>query len=96
MRNKWLTTVNIKDLLSEDDSEEAVIAAATGIVERLQPLTDPALGGSLVDSIDASTLSEILDSFRDLAERNPDVDEFNWVLAGLYDWADDNRVWLGL
>ena len=90
----WLTTVNIKDLLTEDDSEEAVITAANGIVGRLRTLADP--GGSLADSLDTLTLCEILNTFKDLAENNPDVQEFNWVLDELYDWADDNRVWLGL
>lgn len=28
--------------------------------------------------------------------RTPDVPEFNEVLTSIYDWADENRVWLGV
>lgn len=91
MHARWLVTVNIKDLLGEDESPEAVIAAATGIRQRMANLSS----SPLANDLDLMALGDILSDFADIVEA-PDVSDFNGVLDGLYDWADANRVWLGL
>ena len=77
----WRKTVNIKPLL--DPSEPASVVAKR-IAEKLQ------LG--LGADQDAWAMQEIIARFND-AE---DVEEVDNILDDLYDWADANRVWLGL
>jgi len=77
----WNRTVNIKDLLSAEETPEAIKAAADGIIERLP---------------DAPTKQ--LAKARDMADADPETAllVFNDGLNRVYDWADANRVWLGL
>lgn len=89
--SRWNITINIKDLLTEDDSESAVVFAVNGINDRLRPLL-----GTSTGTYDLDTLNDILESFEEIATNSQDADEFNEILNELYDWADDNRVWLGL
>ena len=84
---EWKTTVNIKPLIGEDDSEEGA--------ERAGDLIGALLSLKLLvhdQYATDQTLRNIIDGLSNVA----DVDEFNDVLEDLYDWADENRVWLGL
>lgn len=78
---KWKQTIQIKDLLTEGTDAETIKTAADGIVSRL-PSSAP-----------TSRLIK--------AKEMADTDEetallvFNDGLDRVYDWADDNRIWLG-
>ena len=78
---RWKRTVNIKDLLTEEETPEAIKAAANGIIERLP---------------DAPTARLV--KAREMADEDPETAllVFNDGLNRVYDWADENRVWLGL
>ena len=83
----WRKTVNIKDLLTDDDSPENCVRVASVIVERLRKaFPEP-----------PDNLEWILDEFEDISadDKRPSV-LFNDTLESLYDWADAERVWLGL
>lgn len=77
----WKQTISIKDLLTEEETPEAIKRAADGIIERL-PKTAP---------------TRRLVKARDLADSDPETALllFNDGLSYVYDWADENRVWLG-
>lgn len=77
---RWDTTIEIKDLLVEDESAEAIKNAADGIVSRL-PAGAPT--GRLIKA-------------KDMADSDPETAllVFNDGLNRVYDWADANRVWL--
>ena len=83
----WRKTVNIKDLLTEDDSPENVVSVAAQVVKRLRnafPDPDDDLNCILVEIEDI-----------DIDDKRPEL-LFNDSLNSLYDWADAERVWLGL
>lgn len=88
---KWHHTVNIKDLLTTDESPDEARRIAAEIRSRLLTLP-PGLRND-------PDMSDILEGFDEIAHAGSyqahDVDEFNNVLDMLYDWADYNRVWLG-
>jgi hypothetical protein len=82
----WRYTVDIKQHLVYDGSVydyEVFCKSRDAIVAEL--------GTALDHDID-SEFGRIVDGLA-TAE---DVDGFNAVLVGLYDWANVNRVWLGL
>lgn len=83
----WKMTVNIKPFIGEDASEEGAKRAGMAIH---QLLTRRLRGLPLYR--DDQELSDILDGL----EGVENSDEFNYILADLYDWADENRIWLGL
>lgn len=89
---RWIKTLNIKDLLSEDNSPEEARRLAGEISTRLRTLPP----GMLNDR----EMQGILEAFGEISEtgavQTESVDEFNNVLTMLYDWADVNRVWLGI
>ena len=82
----WRETVNIKDLLTDDDSPENCENTAKALVKRLRaafPKPD-------------YDLENIISDFEDVSanDKRP-LALFNDILDNLYDWADANRVWLG-
>ena len=84
---KWRKTVNIKDLLGDDESPEEVVRVAAAIVGRFnKAFPDPDYG-----------LEDIISEFEDIRvdDKRPCL-LFNDTLSSLYDWADAERVWLGL
>ncbi len=82
---KWRKTVNIKPLIGKDASDSGAQEAARNIRNLLQT--------KLMDELNYDhSLMDIVDAF----EAVRTCEDFNQVLTGLYDWADDQRVWLGL
>lgn len=75
----WRKTVKIKDLLTDEETPEAIKAAADGIIQRLP-------------GAPTSKLAKARDMADDDPETALLV--FNDGLNRVYDWADANRVWL--
>ncbi len=71
--------MKIKDLLGEEETPEAIKAAADGIIQRLPgaPTSRLAKAREMADS-DPETALLV----------------FNDGLNRVYDWADSNRIWL--
>ena len=92
MNKPWKHKIDIKQYLGEGTTDEDVVKAAKGIVRELKRLPSKLDG-----------LSEAIDEFEDIAESTHDpedneylVEEFNYQLDKLYDWADYERIWMGL
>ena len=83
----WRRTVNIKDLLTDDDSPAECKRVAQAMAARLRgKFSEP--GDELLD---------IIESFEGLeATDNRPLAVLNDILDNLYDWADAERIWLGL
>jgi hypothetical protein len=89
----WKYRINIAQYITEDDSKDGVLKAANGVVAELAKLPE-----------DEETthfrleFEEIADQAKHASDDEVEyvVDEFNYQLNNLYDWADDRRVWLGL
>lgn len=84
LRTKWQHTLKLKDLLTNDDSDETAVNVARETKIRVQNFAK-SRGFEQDDA-----LEEITYWFDDVATCN----DFNGVLNELYDWADDNRVWI--
>lgn len=93
---QWRKRVALKDLLSDDDSDEATRKAAGEFVKRLKRLPEYESDFEL---------EQIVSEFEDIASADSAGDDafggrfslcdwFNAVLANLYDWADAERVWI--
>jgi hypothetical protein len=84
----WTHKINIKQFLSDDDSDEALRVAREGVANELRKLYSHF-------PEDDYQGDELRDLVHDIA-RAETVEEFNEWLDPLYDWADWNLVWLGL
>lgn len=90
---KWSKKIDIKKILKadvENTSPEYIVDCAKKIVA----LLDLALENHPKDDYD---INEITESFREVGCGliYTDLENFNYILNELYNWADDNRVWLG-
>lgn len=84
----WGSTVTIKNLLSDDTSDENAVVTAekvAGVLEGSAWYTTKA------DEDDRWDLDCIIDSFKYEVST---VDDFNEFLDALYDLADAERVWI--
>lgn len=82
---EWKTKVNIVDLHSAfQDGKITVQELAAGVAKRLKL------------NRYAEELEEIIDYFISLSEDpKADVEEYDYVLSELYDFADfDHRIWV--
>ena len=92
MMANWKHRLEINDLLTEDDSPEAVKVAATKLHAMLEEFR-------LAHYPDDDEIEEISDNFHTLAyvDEQPSCREFNFILNELYDWGDaGHRLWCGI
>jgi hypothetical protein len=77
--SKWRKTVKLRDLITGDTSPDAIKALANGIIERL-PLAPHRSAREALDLVDSDPEGAL--------------DAVNDALDFVYDWADENRVWI--
>lgn len=91
----WRCELKVKDLLDDQTGSPAVAAAARTLHERLEKFRAEAFGGRWAKD---DEIEQISDEFHTIGfvdgDAAADCDHFNAVLNGLYDWADDERVWV--
>ena len=78
---RWIHKVNIHQHLGEGEDRESIESAYAGICDELKNVPGP-------------QPSEFHRRANQAIELE-DVEIFNLGMAHLYDWADDNRIWLG-
>jgi len=96
---KWKFTINIAPLMKayngdddEDDDEGGdteefrmgMIDILTSKIEYLQ---------DFMEDYEVDKFQEIIDEFN-MLDSYPEPDEVDYVMNMLYDWADDNNVWI--
>ena len=92
----WRKKIKLKDLLEEDESDEAVREVARQFVERLKRQSE------YPDDFGFELIVQEFDDMSHCSSTGTDVyggrftlcDWFNKVLNDLYDWADYERVWI--
>ena len=77
----WIHRVNIKRFLGEGTDKASIQKAYDGITKELRQVPLP--------------LPPEWHRYAKLAVREEDVNLFNLGMSALYDWADQNRVWMG-
>jgi hypothetical protein len=79
---RWKKSISIREAIGEGDSEAGIISAAEAIHALLSDTDAPVEG---------------LMEARDMAKTDTDaaLEMFNDTLKEIYDWADENGVWLG-
>lgn len=85
---KWQWKINIKDCLVDEKGEAYDLEDCDAIPIHVRK--------SVCNELKKVKL---LDSFRERLENESDistVDEFNNWLTELYDFCDENRIWLGV
>lgn len=85
MVRPWLHSINIKQYLDPNKPLADVVA---GVLREIDRLPEDLRNSSLA-------LENVRDIFEEAIDLN-DTDVFDDGLSELYDWADDNRVWLGI
>ena len=84
----WKKTVDIKAILkqysNDDESQIDVASCARAFAEKIRA--------------ELPEYGQYAENFDDIAdnEEYAELEEFNYELHELYDWADRNLVWLGL
>ncbi len=88
--SKWQYRINIKQHLGDSTDAAAVIKAADGILAEISDDTLPAQNR-------LNGVRECIEDAKHSAEMGePDADRmFNHALDRLYDYGDDNSVWMG-
>ena len=79
---EWKHTIKIRQYLTEDSSKKAQIAAANGITKEVQKLP--------MNSLEAEL---ICNELREAAAAGK-LGWFNDSLNDLWDWLDENRIWV--
>ena len=81
---RWSHRINIRQHLTEDESKEAQIAAADGIAKEIKLLPDALWqrGGKHVCA-----------ELRKAAETG-NIGWFNASLSRVWDWFDEERIWV--
>lgn len=82
---KWKSNLNLTGVLSTDESDEATAKACRKILPLLHAHNEPKVPDYIIQGF-----QNILDK-----KGRFDCEAFNNVLNVLYDWADDERVWVG-
>jgi hypothetical protein len=84
---QWQLKVDFKDIFDKYKSDEiGVVELSSSVAERLEKLI-PEVETKFPDYL--TELEDIVDCFRCLSEQgDADIDDFDDVLADLYDWAD--------
>lgn len=88
---KWRFTIDIEDIIEEYDKNEDTEVFRQSILDLLKSKTDDV--GILVDEEQTSKFVDIIGEFS-ILDPNPEPDEIDNVLGMLYDWADNNDVWI--
>lgn len=84
----WRKTIRLKHILSDDGSDENARKVAGQVARVL--MREPEYEFGDWDFV------YIADEMLLLSESSDGTcADFNEILAGLYDWADDARVWIG-
>lgn len=83
----WKYRLNIKQHISSDISPQAIRRCYNGIDKELRRLPS-----AIRKSGD---LPDIMEELKDAAEEG-NLTWFNSALSCLYDWADEEQVWLGI
>lgn len=101
----WDRTINIKDIIHRDKTNETpehAAAVANEIAALIRAHVPPTWLDDRSDDFDEE-LFEIVDGMETLTPNSyaddPSysvLEDLNNMLTGLYDWADIKRVWLGL
>ena len=88
---KWKFTIDIQsltDAYEEDDDTESfrmgLIDILTSKIEDLE---------TFMDEYEVGQFQDIIDELN-MLDPSPDVEEIDYVLRMLYDWADDNNIWI--
>lgn len=90
---QWDHRLELKDLLTEDDSHDAVVVAAKEMHERLEKFRIEYYPND-------DDLAQISDEFHTIAfidgpAGSADAIKFDHIMDYLYDWCDqDKRVWV--
>ena len=90
--SNWRYTLNIKDIWENEETSiaEKAIAIATKIKSTFHFLLNPS--SPRYDS----WIDDLVMVFEALSEdKNPTVEEFNWIMEDLYDWGDQEVEPLG-
>ena len=89
--SKWRFTIDIEDITEDYNENEDAEEYKKSIIQRLQSKVDDIQ--IHVGEDEALNFENIIEEFQMLDE-NPEPDEVDYVLNMLYDWADDNNVWI--
>lgn len=90
-KGKWRFTIDIKNIIEAYDKNEDVEQFRSSILNILAQRVDDV--GIFANDDQVNEFENIVEEFRDLGEK-PNVEEVDTILEKLYDWADQNDVWI--
>lgn len=88
---KWRFNINIRPLISAFEETEDTEAFRLGIIELLKSKKDDIR--IFTNDEQTNQFQKIIRDFEKM-EESPSADELDEITAKLYDWADDNDVWI--
>lgn len=102
----WEKSINIKAILAEDQANEspehiaAISVRIAALIRSKVPthffdLGDENYDSDFVDCVESMEQCTVNELAADKSVGVDAVDLFNEWLEGIYDWADENRIWLG-
>ena len=84
---KWKHEINIRPILNNDE---------TSLAEKAKLMKEILLISPFIDKITDKNYLHVVTSMFETAGISDDVEEFDDGLKMLYDWADRNKIWLGI
>jgi hypothetical protein len=83
----WRKTFQLKDILSADEDHASVTRAAIAAIERIEGPVGTACWR------DGFMRRDMVNLFK-IASESGRLSDFNYAMDALYDYADDERVWI--
>ena len=90
-KGKWRFTIDIKDIIEAYDQNEDTTEFRSAMLDTLRAKTEDV--SLFAGEDEADRFEKIADEFN-MLDPTPEVEEVDYVLEMLYDWADSNDVWI--
>ena len=90
----WIARCDIASLLDRDDENESSadkLTIAKAVSERLASFIRGPVAAIRLDEYDRDQLEQLAEELGWAV----DVEDADYILASIYDWANAHRVWLG-
>jgi len=88
---KWQFTIDINDILETYNDDEDTEAFRQALIDILKTKVDDVY--RFADEDEAMDFEDIISEF-EMLDQSPEDEEIDYILSRLYDWADNNNVWI--
>lgn len=92
-RGKWKFTIDIEEIWSKVEEDEDYYDFIQKLIPILQSKVEDL--STFLDEYEVTQFERIIDEFETISgDPDLEVDNVDYVLNMMYDWADENNIWI--